>query len=52
MCSGASEVPVDDDHGHEDAHRVHDEGEQQVLNSNENVNDMNRCIVSKFILKN
>jgi hypothetical protein len=27
----APEVPVDDDHGDEDAHRVHDEGEQQIL---------------------
>ena len=29
--AGPPEVPVDDDHGDEDAHRVHDEGEQQVL---------------------
>jgi hypothetical protein len=28
------EVPVDDDHGDEDAHRVHDEGEQQILHTN------------------
>jgi len=25
------EVPIDDDHGHQDGHRVHDEGEQQIL---------------------
>lgn len=27
----SSEVPVDDHHRHEDTHRVHDEGEEQVL---------------------
>jgi hypothetical protein len=27
----APEVPVDDDHSDQDAHRVHDEGEKQVL---------------------
>ena len=29
--AGPPEVPVDDDHGDKDAHRVHDECEEQVL---------------------
>ena len=31
MRARPAEVPVDDDHRHQDGHRVHDEGEEQVL---------------------
>lgn len=31
MGARPPEVPVDDDHGHQDGNRVHDEGEQQIF---------------------
>lgn len=31
MCTRPSEVPVDDDDGDENGHRVHDESEQQIF---------------------
>ena len=33
MCSGSSEVPVDNDDSDENTDGVHDEREQQVLNN-------------------
>lgn len=31
MCTWPTEVPIDNHHCHKNGHRVHDEGEQQVL---------------------
>lgn len=31
MCAWPTEVPIDNHHSHQNGHRVHDEGEQQVL---------------------
>ena len=31
MCPGPPKVPIDDNHGDQDTHGVHDEGEQQIL---------------------
>ena len=39
MGAGAPEVPVDDDDRHQDAHRVHDEGEEQVLHAAQQFRD-------------
>lgn len=33
MGAWTSEIPVDDDHRHQDTHCVHDEGEQKIFSN-------------------